>query len=219
MHPIRNPPTKRSHCNAVYYGPRCELCEGNNYFEKLDARCHDCGNIGMRTLAVVCALLFILLAAAATLRASTTRHGSRSRALHSLLGRIRSFVTLWRRAGMRYKVKASVGLMQCMSAAPSVYNVVTPSGLEEYSTLIHLLEFPLDLGISNIVPGSCIGNYHRRLLVGSSWPIAIMVVVCTCSICVELVGRRCVKYRSSGDRSTARIGLERTLPLMLLLTF
>eukprot|EP00966_Prymnesium_polylepis_P109135 2525388-Prymnesium_polylepis.1 len=41
---------------------------------------------------------------------------------------------------MRYKVKAVVGLYQCMSAVPSVFNVETPPGLEHW-TLVSIFWF------------------------------------------------------------------------------
>jgi hypothetical protein len=37
------------YCKEGYRGPRCELCDGSGsaysrHFDKLDARCHDCGD-------------------------------------------------------------------------------------------------------------------------------------------------------------------------------
>eukprot|EP00966_Prymnesium_polylepis_P207830 4814158-Prymnesium_polylepis.1 len=54
------------YCAEGHYGPRCELCDGpaySRYFEKLDARCHDCGDMGARSAVVVCVVLLIILLA------------------------------------------------------------------------------------------------------------------------------------------------------------
>ena len=74
---------------------------------------------------------------------------------------VASLRKLWYRAGMRSKLKAFCGLFQCLAAVPSVYNVSTPPGAEEYTKWMDLLEFPADLGVSIVVPAACFGSYNR----------------------------------------------------------
>ena len=74
---------------------------------------------------------------------------------------IRSLREIWRSAGMRFKLKAFCGLYQCISAVPSVFNVVIPPGLEDYTKWVNLLEFPADFGVDIIVPAACFGSYSR----------------------------------------------------------
>ena len=62
---------------------------------------------------------------------------------------------------MRFKVKALVGLSQCVAAVPSVFDVTTPLGLEEYSKWIRLLELPSDFGVDIFIPAACFGSYRR----------------------------------------------------------
>eukprot|EP00966_Prymnesium_polylepis_P164591 3805086-Prymnesium_polylepis.1 len=43
------------YCAEGYRGPRCEICSGlgySRYFDKLEARCHDCGDMTLRTTVV-----------------------------------------------------------------------------------------------------------------------------------------------------------------------
>ena len=56
---------------------------------------------------------------------------------------------------------AFLGLYQCVSAVPAVFDVQTPTGLEGYADWIRLLEF--DFGINIIIPGSCLGTYQRSI--------------------------------------------------------
>jgi hypothetical protein len=53
------------YCKEGYRGPRCEVCDGRayqRYFDKLDARCHECGDMSART-AVLVSLMFIIILA------------------------------------------------------------------------------------------------------------------------------------------------------------
>jgi len=55
------------YCAPGYRGPRCELCDGpahSRYFDKLDARCHDCGDMGGRATILVAVMLLLILIAA-----------------------------------------------------------------------------------------------------------------------------------------------------------
>ena len=45
------------YCEVGYHGPRCELCNGPRYFDQLDARCHDCGEVYAKAIALSCALV------------------------------------------------------------------------------------------------------------------------------------------------------------------
>eukprot|EP00966_Prymnesium_polylepis_P171873 3974825-Prymnesium_polylepis.1 len=51
------------YCAQGYHGPRCELCRGpaySSYFDKLQARCRDCGNVTVRGVAWFCAAFLLL---------------------------------------------------------------------------------------------------------------------------------------------------------------
>ena len=56
---------------------------------------------------------------------------------------------------MRYKVKVLVGFYQCLSAVPSVFNVVPPVGLEEYTLdsplrMLHVKNMGKDLTLEEL---------------------------------------------------------------------
>eukprot|EP00966_Prymnesium_polylepis_P169539 3920071-Prymnesium_polylepis.4 len=95
------------YCAAGYRGPRCELCDGplySQYFDEIDLRCHDCGDITSRACMALGILIFVLLAGTLV---STLIHRSKGAARHSgLLRRLRGAQKLWLRAGMRFKMKA-----------------------------------------------------------------------------------------------------------------
>jgi hypothetical protein len=209
-----------AYCAAGYHGPRCELCNGpahSRYFDKLQARCKDCGNVSGQTITVIGALLLLL---AATYGLNTTIHRIKgSPACDALLEWIRTAQTVWRTAGMRYKLKALVGFYQCIAAVPSVFDVVAPLGLEDYTRWIDLFELLSEL--ENIfVPSACLGNYRTRVLIGSSWPIGFLSVFTLCFVCWDLLlGWKKVDSNPQSIRTAVKTGLQRALPLTLGLTF
>ena len=150
------------YCVIGYHGPRCELCSENAssmYFDKLDARCHSCGDVNAKVLIVLGILVSLLLVAA--VGRAVLHRSPNLRACRLLLKKIRSARKLWRRAGMRYKVKLLVGLAQCVAAVPTVFDVSIPEGLEAYTDWINVLELSAHIGIDLVVPTPCLGSYHR----------------------------------------------------------
>ena len=111
------------------------------------------------------------------------------------------------------------GFYQCVGAMPTVLNVASPAGVDRYTWWARaLLELPTKLGVEMFVPGSCLGGYHRRLVVGSLWPLALVLFVAVGSVSFDLA-RRFSKQGHSSIRSAVQGALWRTLPLVLVLTF
>jgi hypothetical protein len=75
-----------------------------------------------------------------------------------MLKRMASVRQLWLLSGMRYKVKAMVGLYQCITAVPTVYNVDTPEDVKEYTNWFSLLDF--EFGFELLIPGNCFQSYR-----------------------------------------------------------
>jgi len=122
------------YCAKGYRGPRCELCAGPAYSrhsDKLSASCQDCGDVTAQSALLACGLIVLLLAIFAFTTASNRLKDSAR--CGAMIQWTRSIHAVWHTAGMRYKVKALVGFYQCASAVPSVYNVVPPLDLEEYT--------------------------------------------------------------------------------------
>ena len=121
---------------------------------------------------------------------------------------------------MRYKVKSLIGFFQCVTAAPSVFDVVPPVGLEEYSRLMELFELPSEL--ENIfIPTACLGDYRRRVRISSLWPIFLILLFAASQVGWEILlfWRRQGDHAARGLCAAVRNGLQRALPLMLTLTF
>ena len=209
------------YCEPGYRGPRCELCDGpahTQYFDKLDARCRDCGDVKGRGIAVASTLAAILLASVGLNSAMKRSEGSA--ACQKLLMWNRNAHAVWQAAGMRFKVKVLVGFYQCLSAVPSVFDVAPPTGLEEYAQLIHVLEYPADLeGI--LIPTSCLGTYRERIWLGASWPIIALLLSAAGAICSASLQdcRRKSDQDGRSLRASIGTGLSQVLPLMLYLTF
>jgi len=208
------------YCEEGYHGPRCELCSGSlysKYFSKIDATCYDCGDATTHA-AIVGSSLLVLLAAVAggvvALSWYTPCHP-----LYAIILRLRSYILkIWQRAGMRCKTKAIIGLYQCIAAIPSVFNVVAPEGLEHYIRWIQVLEF--DFSLNAIIPDSCFGSYHRRLLIGSLWPICLIFLAGVASAVQQLAAvakKEAIHLRHVADK--VEVGLQRVLPLALVATF
>eukprot|EP00966_Prymnesium_polylepis_P313944 7254705-Prymnesium_polylepis.1 len=209
------------YCADGYRGPRCELCDGpahSRHFHRLQARCDDCGDVSGRTVAISSAALLVALAYFGLDSAAVRTKGST--ACGALLGGIRYAQAIWQAAGMRYKVKALVGFYQCIAAVPSAFDVVPPLGLEDYTRWIDLFELPSEL--ENIfIPAACMGNYRTRLLIGSLWPVGLVLLVAAGVIGWELLQgcRRKTDRSPRGLLSACHAGLQRVLPFTLGLTF
>jgi len=99
------------YCDSVtdggYKGLRCEQCATENrYFDKLDARCHDCGDTTSKVLGLICALLAVGIAAAVGANAATRQKIRPRGCLAKLRLKLRSAQALWQKSGMKFKVKA-----------------------------------------------------------------------------------------------------------------
>jgi hypothetical protein len=211
-------------CEPGYHGPRCEICDGPEYskhFHKVDARCHDCGDVNAQATAIGAAVFAVCLAII-TGGATVYQGKCCPRAGQAMNHLVRRFHRLWTTAGMRYKVKAMVGLYQCVAAVPSAYDVITPRGLEEYTQWINLLELPADLE-NMLIPASCFGGYRKRLWLGSSWPLGLVAILVVGCVGWE-VARNVRNYnpKEATPRTTlgaVDAGVQRVLPVVLGLSF
>ena len=77
---------------------------------------------------------------------------------------------------MQSHFKNALGLFQCVSAMPSVMDVRRPLGVEGYTAWLSILQWPNDIGMESILPAECYGGFHRRLLISSLWPLALVVL-------------------------------------------
>jgi len=205
------------YCAEGYGGPRCELCiSDDHFFDKLDARCHNCGNAAQLT-AVFCCVAFGLIAALGGAASTAWRRGSAPR---SLLKWIHMSRKLWRRATMRHKVKVLIGLFQCTAAIPVVFDVTTPANLHQYTKWLNLLELPAEIGFGSIIQADCFGSYRTVLLIGGIWPIILLLIVTLGYVFWELAHDQLKKeavHRT--QRAAVRTGFKRSLPIMTVLTF
>jgi hypothetical protein len=159
------------YCADGYRGARCELCDGpaySRFFEKLDARCHDCGDMPARSAVAVCVVLLLILLAAMSFSPAIIRRLKPLEACSRLLRWAGYLQIVWKDAGMRYKVKALVGFYQCVAAVPSVYSVQPPIGLEHLTEWIYLLELPSEFERVFVVPNACLGDYRTQIWVSSA---------------------------------------------------
>eukprot|EP00966_Prymnesium_polylepis_P018379 423117-Prymnesium_polylepis.1 len=116
-----------------------------------------------------------------------------------------------------------VGFYQCIAAVPSVFNVVAPSGLEQYTQWLKLLELPSDFGLDLVVRAACFGSYRNRVWISSCWPIVFLLVGAGTSVGWTLLRERCkntgLRVFHGDIRAAARTGIQRILPLVLVVTF
>ena len=217
------------YCKDGYSGPRCELCSMNGtdeyarYFDRIDARCHDCGDVTAHAATLFCVLLFLLLAYDFGHALTLPRRIGQSRGARDLLKAFRTIQRLWGQVGMQCKIKLLIGLWQCLAAATEVFDVIIPPDLEHYATWVRIIELPADFGVNIFVPAACFGSYRRRLLIYSIWPAALLLIVAMIHIGWEiaLTARRtrgALQIRPA-IRTIVGIGLHRTVHFILVLTF
>ena len=178
------------YCAAGYRGPRCELCDGpayTRYFDKLEARCHECGSMTARTVVLVFVMILLTLVAAISGTPALPRRLRDVNACSTLLRSVRYVRTIWQDAGMQYKIKLLVGFSQCLAATPSVFNVQPPLGLEHITRWIHLLELPSEFERIFAVPIACLGDYQTRIWIGSTWPLVVVLACAACFVGSELL--------------------------------
>jgi hypothetical protein len=124
--------------------------------------------MGVRSTILLGVMLLLILVIAIGGNPAITRHVQRVRACSALLRWLGHTQTIWKRAGMRHKLKAFVGFYQCIAAVPSVYNVQPPLGLEHLTRWIHLLELPSEFERIFVVPAACLGDYRTQIWIGST---------------------------------------------------
>ena len=192
-----------------------------HYFSQLDATCHSCGNIVVIVPFIILGVLLLLFVAVEASRATQKRTGT-SRAGRILRDTIQGIQRVWQQAGLRFKLKALVGLSQCMAAVPAVYNVTTPAELEEYTRWLNLLKLPAELN-SIMVPVACFGSYRLLLLAATLWPIALVALFAIGSVFRQLAKADLTSSLGAGahgsNRKPVLVGLQRTLSFTLLVTF
>ena len=127
-------------------------------------------------------IMFTILVFALSGDNASFLHKCRCKPVKIIQRLIHRFREIWRKAGLRFKLKAFCGLYQCISAIPSVYNVTVPPGLEEYTKWMNLLEFPADFGVDIIVPAACFGSYSRCALLDHV-PPSTLPMTCVCCVC------------------------------------
>lgn len=217
------------YCAPGYGGPRCEVCysltNATEYFDEQAARCRECGDVAAQGTTLFCILVFLLLFGAGG-SAMLVRCAGNSCARDTVENAQR-FKRFWGKAGMPFKIKAMVGLYQCIAAVPAVFNMTTPPSIHDYTkwaNLMNILEFASKAGsLDIIIPSSCFGPYRNRLLIGSWWPIGLLSGTAVLFVSYELI-RDLFKgdptlVAPRGTRAAIIMGLERNLPLTLTLTF
>ena len=83
---------------------------------------------------------------------------------------------------------------------------------------MNVLEFMSFVGSDMILPGSCVGSYLHRILVGSLWPFCLLLVVGAGNVALELRNNLRRRYPRSTSIAVCK-GLESSLPLILMVTF
>ena len=85
---------------------------------------------------------------------------------------------------------------------------------------MNILDFLSEIGIDIMIPPSCLGSYRSRLLFSCLWPVALSLIVIALVVCSELTRDRALPRSSRrGWHETVRYALQRTLPLVLVLSF
>jgi len=120
---------------------------------------------------------------------------------------------------MRYKLKTFIGFYQCIAAVPSVFKMVPPLGLEEFTRWINLVELPAEL--ENVfVTSACLGDYRTRVWLGSAWPIAFIILFAVgFTVWESLLYCRKGNGVPRNPLDIVRGALQRVLPLTLGVTF
>jgi hypothetical protein len=111
------------YCESGYRGPMCQLCDTadkhSKYFDTLQAKCYDCGDVTGRSAGIFAALVCVFLVWYG-INTCINRAANQNEKVVSTAQTARF---IWGFVGMRFKIKLFVGFFQCLAAAPSVFNV------------------------------------------------------------------------------------------------
>ena len=208
----------------------CKVCsESDSYFR--DGRCKYC----TKDLQAITAVVFIsAVAVVAVIAASVAVLSGKTLPMHRGLRMAvkvgRKWEALWINAHMQTFTKIIVNFYQCASAMPSVLSVSQPAGVGWITGWIPILEWPNRLGLHTFfpfLPIDCYGRFRRWMIISSLWPvvIALLAILSCMALDVWSTGRQRFSHGVAGlrrERSVlviARAGFQRSLPLILVLTF
>ena len=188
------------YCHEDHKGPRCEVCvDPHQYFDESDARCKHCFTDVSPWSIVLVTVLGIAVASTAGIALLLRRKTPpKHKRLKKVVKMARKAVAFWHKAGLRSKLKLIIGCYQCLAMVPIAFNVEIPYGLEDWVTL---LEFANRVGIDNLVPGTCLGNFERRLIVSATWPIGLALVLIAWSVSRQLLRMSPLLKSGRGDAS------------------
>ena len=123
-------------CAEGYAGPRCEVCAApRHYFDLLSASCRPCGSLvfSLAKIAALVVSLGALVGGFSWVIASDWM--PKRRLLRDGVQLMRRNALLWRQSGMTSKMKIIIAMVQCIWAAPYVYEMDIP---EEFESLLGL---------------------------------------------------------------------------------
>ena len=198
-------------CKPWTTGPYCTLCnvtDGSRYYDKSEMACLPCEEGATATsVSIIIGAVLILVLAVLLLAVCRARASRFSQRLVSMYGAL----------NLRAKIKQLISLYQIAARIPDVFLVPMPQAVT--SVLMKLDVFSLKIDSFGL-PMGCfqLHSFENQLFLVILAPIVLIVVTTAGGIIFESrsSGRL---HRSSCDLSCLRVGLIRSLPANLLISF
>jgi len=154
-------------CLTDHTGPLCEVCMNRtSYFNPSEGKCTECpplSRIGVAAGIMAAIAIFITI---------THAVGSEHTLYCHILRKISMIILNWNLQG---KIKLIISFFQIFSILEPVYGVLMHSRFTSWLQVFKI--FSLNMFGWVAVPKKCLGSMTSRLIISSSWPFGVLIIL------------------------------------------
>jgi len=151
------------YCQKDHKGPRCEECViHKQYFVQTEGKCIDCPPFSYENVIIIIAFLIVLV----LFRAAAHRY-------EPLMDLITQTAVLVSNTGPEAKFKLLISFYQVITVLGPVYGVEFDERFLGYFKFLNNFNFNF---FTEILPETCLGSMHTRLVVTVIWPLICIVI-------------------------------------------
>jgi len=177
-------------CSEGHRGVRCEVCtKDDSYF--LDDRCVDCPRTAVTILWTLALAVGLVLA---TVPLKGCLHHFECSCRKPYLFDHAMISSLVRDVGWGSKVRIAISFYQCIASVGPIFLLSLPQYFTDLMGVLGTLDFNW---LADALPGPCLGNAQRRMLLVALVPLALILFIIVCHISRNYIARESLLTRSS----------------------